>query len=130
MKNSRRPSAKNIRLLLALACLGLCLSASPVSVAAQESLTAASAAAFFDQVMPAQLEAYHIPGAVVAVVKDGQLLYTSGYGVDDLETGRPVSPERPSRLRPAPSSTCRSAGCPTFRRDCTRLGIPACGSWG
>lgn len=82
------------RLLILFVCAAICLTASPSPAAAQQPLTAHSAAAFFDAVMPEQLVAYHIPGAAVAVVKDGRLLFTSGYGVDDLESGRPVSPQR------------------------------------
>lgn len=37
-------------------------------------------------------QTYHIPGAVVAVVKDGQILFAKGYGYADLEAGRPVDP--------------------------------------
>lgn len=36
--------------------------------------------AFLDGVITAQLNAYHIPGATVAVVKDGKLFFAKGYG--------------------------------------------------
>src|SRR5215467_688218 len=47
-------------------------------------------AAFFDGVLGQQLSTYHIPGATVAVVKDGQLLFAQGYGSADIEHDRPV----------------------------------------
>lgn len=47
-------------------------------------------AAFLNGVITAQLHAYHIPGAVVAVVKDGQLFFAKGYGYADLDEGSPV----------------------------------------
>lgn len=50
--------------------------------------------AFLDGVMTAHLESHHIPGAAIAVVKDGQVLLTKGYGFANLETRRPVNPER------------------------------------
>ena len=50
--------------------------------------------AFFDGVMAEQLESYHIPGATVAVVADGELLFAKGYGYADLATHRPVVAER------------------------------------
>lgn len=50
--------------------------------------------AFFDGAVPALLEAYHVPGLVLSVVRDGQLLFAKGWGVADLETGRPMDPER------------------------------------
>ncbi|GAB7016930.1 serine hydrolase [Methanogenium cariaci] len=36
---------------------------------------------------------YNIPGAVVAVVADGELVYAKGYGYADIETQSPVNPE-------------------------------------
>lgn len=46
--------------------------------------------AFLDGAINAQLAAYHIPGAAVAIVKDGQLFYAQGYGFANLEQGIPV----------------------------------------
>src|SRR5262249_40123424 len=47
-------------------------------------------AAFFDGVLSQQLSMYHIPGATVAVVKDGQLLFAKGYGSADIAHNRAV----------------------------------------
>ncbi len=49
---------------------------------------------FMDGVISAQLRAFHIPGAVVTVVKDGELLFTRGYGYADLETFKRVDVNR------------------------------------
>ena len=49
--------------------------------------------AFVDGVIAAQLESLHIPGAAVAVVADGKLYFTKGYGDADREKGRKVDPE-------------------------------------
>ena len=46
--------------------------------------------AFIDGVMAAQMEAYHIPGATISVVKDGELFFAKGYGYADLESRKPV----------------------------------------
>ena len=48
---------------------------------------------FLDGVMSAQLESYRIPGATVAVVKDGELFFAKGYGYADLEHREPVVAE-------------------------------------
>jgi CubicO group peptidase (beta-lactamase class C family) len=40
--------------------------------------------AFLDQVMPAALARYNVPGATVAVVNDGRLVAARGYGYNDL----------------------------------------------
>ena len=50
--------------------------------------------AFFDGVMAEQLESYHIPGATVAVVADGELLFAKGYGYADLATHRSIVADR------------------------------------
>lgn len=46
--------------------------------------------AYFDAVLTRQMAAEHIPGATVAVVKDGKLLFAKGYGYADLEKRTPV----------------------------------------
>jgi len=50
--------------------------------------------AFLDELMATQMEEYHIPGAAVSVVKDGELFFAKGYGYADLEDQIPVDPER------------------------------------
>ncbi len=49
---------------------------------------------FFDGLMAAHMASHHIPGAVVAVVKDDALLFAKGYGHADLERDIPVEAER------------------------------------
>jgi CubicO group peptidase (beta-lactamase class C family) len=39
------------------------------------------------------MEEYHIAGAAVAVVKDGELFFAKGYGYSDVGEGVPVDPE-------------------------------------
>lgn len=53
-------------------------------------LQAAEVEAFLDGLIDAQREAYHLPGATVAVVQDGQLLLAKGYGYADLAARTPV----------------------------------------
>jgi len=45
---------------------------------------------FIDGVVTEQLETWHIAGAVVVIVKDGQVLLSKGYGYANLEKGIPV----------------------------------------
>jgi CubicO group peptidase (beta-lactamase class C family) len=58
------------------------------------ALTVADLAAFLDGAMAAHLPAQEIPAAVVAVVKDGQLIFSRGYGFADREKRTPVDPAR------------------------------------
>lgn len=50
--------------------------------------------AFLDGVMKIQLDEHNTVGAVVTVVKDGQLFLNKGYGYSDWEARTPVDPER------------------------------------
>jgi CubicO group peptidase (beta-lactamase class C family) len=50
--------------------------------------------AFLDELMAKDMQERHIAGAAIAVVKDGQLFFTKGYGYADLENKIPVDPEK------------------------------------
>jgi CubicO group peptidase (beta-lactamase class C family) len=50
--------------------------------------------AFLDGFFAKAMEEYHIAGAAIAVVKDGELFFAKGYGYADLEKGIPVDPEQ------------------------------------
>ena len=50
--------------------------------------------AFIDGIMAAHLEANHIAGATISVVKDGQVFFTKGYGYANFKSKTPVLPDR------------------------------------
>lgn len=52
----------------------------------------AALGSFLDGMMKAQVEELHIPGAVIAVVKDGRVLYAQGYGYANVAKGTPIDP--------------------------------------
>lgn len=54
-------------------------------------LTAPDVEAFLDGILPIELKADDIAGAVVAVVKDGQIVFEKGYGYADVAAKKPVS---------------------------------------
>ncbi|HKW64763.1 MAG TPA: serine hydrolase domain-containing protein [Candidatus Acidoferrum sp.] len=58
-----------------------------------QELTAADLSAFLDGLVPQQIEKGDIAGAVVAIVKDGKVLFEKGYGYADAEKKTPVSPQ-------------------------------------
>src|SRR6478752_3365136 len=68
------------------------------SVAAQSSpapeLTKADFETLLDGLIPSQLRNRNIAGAVVSVVKDGQVLFQKGYGYADVEEKKPVLPDQ------------------------------------
>jgi CubicO group peptidase (beta-lactamase class C family) len=88
--------------LLAVALLPLAAftpgEADPARVApqgtAQGALDDAQLQAFFDTLIPAQLAANHIPGAVVAVVRDGRVAFAQGYGFAEVVEQTPVAADR------------------------------------
>ena len=68
--------------------------AAPDSSASKgHDLTADDLGAFFDGLITEQIGHADIAGAVVAVVKDGKLLYAKGFGYADVAKKNPVNPE-------------------------------------
>lgn len=73
----------------------------PASVAAPSATTSTSSIlnrqslqAFFAGLMPYAIGRADIAGAVVAVVKDGKLIFTHGYGTANVKTQAPVIPDK------------------------------------
>src|ERR1700751_3601354 len=70
----------------------------PVVVPSQPSpapeLTKADFETFLAALIPSQLRNRNIAGAVVSVVKDGQVLFQKGYGYADVEKRKPVLPDQ------------------------------------
>ena len=50
--------------------------------------------AFLDDFFAGAMEEYHIAGAAIAVVKDGQLFFAKGYGYADIKNKIPVDAEQ------------------------------------
>src|SRR6266513_907814 len=57
-------------------------------------LTKADFETFLDALIPSQLRNRNIAGAVVSVVKDGQVLFQKGYGYADVEEKKLVLPDQ------------------------------------
>jgi CubicO group peptidase (beta-lactamase class C family) len=68
------------------------VSSAPVAAepSGRHDLTKADLEAFLDALLPAQLQSRDMAGAVVAVVKDGQVLLAKGYGEADFAAKKPV----------------------------------------
>lgn len=63
------------------------------TVAGGQELNSTDVNAWLDGFMPFALARGDIAGAVVVIVKDGQVLTQRGYGFSDVEKRKPVSPE-------------------------------------
>ncbi len=59
---------------------------------ADRSLTADMLTAF-ENTFVEDMSRFNVPGAAVAVVQGGQIVYAKGFGVRNVDTGRPVTPE-------------------------------------
>jgi len=78
--------------------LAIAFSVPMPAVAAEPAATPATLSAedlgrFFDGLLPYALAEGDIAGGEVIVVRDGSVLFAKGYGVADVKTQRPVSPE-------------------------------------
>ena len=101
---SNRGARTRAALWLALAAAAAATLAPAAARAAQEPAASAiedavpslddtaSLAAFVDGVMKAHLEHLKIPAAVVAIVKDGRVIFANGYGYADVEKQTRVDP--------------------------------------
>lgn len=47
-----------------------------------------------DRIIAEQMEKLSIPGAAIAVVKDGKIIFKKGYGVADIEKKNPISADK------------------------------------
>ena len=69
---------------------------------------------FFDGAVRMQLTNHRIPGATVAVVKDGEIVFSKGYGYADLERQIPMDPEytlhRPVQCEDPDLDRCNAVG--------------------
>lgn len=64
----------------------------PAPLQTPVQMTPADVEAFLNGIVPLQLERENIAGATVAVVKDGKLLFSKGYGYANRKDKLPVSP--------------------------------------
>ena len=51
------------------------------------------AEAVFDRLIPELLEEWEVPGAAIAIAKDGKLVLARGYGMANVENEEPVEPD-------------------------------------
>jgi CubicO group peptidase (beta-lactamase class C family) len=68
--------------------------ASPVPLAPRPLEGAAALAAYFDGLVEQELREKPVAGAVVVVVKDGQVIFSKGYGYSNLMERIPVDPTK------------------------------------
>ena len=86
-----------VLLLMNLLCLGI---VSDITAQPREAnnkavpFTAQTLESFLDSLLVAQMDTLNIPGLVISVVRGEEILLKKGYGLADLETKRPMSPDK------------------------------------
>jgi CubicO group peptidase (beta-lactamase class C family) len=86
----------SLRLLLLLICFLLLNTLGAFQVSAHPGDD--EAAAELEKVVNAELKETGTPGAAVAVIRDGRVLFSKGFGVSNIETGTPVTTDMLFRL--------------------------------
>ena len=76
---------RSIRSVLILACLLL----SGVTAKAQSSANWSS----LDSYIQSEMRQWKVPGLAVGIVQNGSAVYVKGFGVRDISTGQPVTPD-------------------------------------
>jgi CubicO group peptidase (beta-lactamase class C family) len=51
-----------------------------------------------DAMVPAAMITFDVPGAAIALMQDGQFVYAKGFGVRNLTTGQPFTPDSVFRI--------------------------------
>ena len=80
--------------LSAISLLNSAVSLPPAQTKNRISIYRNELESLFDPIFTEQMAKLHIPGAVVAVVKEGRILFTKGYGYADIEKKTPVVPDK------------------------------------
>jgi CubicO group peptidase (beta-lactamase class C family) len=89
--------------------LSLCLAGCAAQVVHAQDIDRRAVEVFFDEAWTNTLRMGGlVPGAVITVVHDGEVILNRGYGVRDIGTGGPVDPEN-TRLRIGSTSKLFSA---------------------
>lgn len=84
----------NLKLIAVTALLALPAAAGELA----EHPRVADAIALLDLWIEEQRAYHHLPGIAIGVVYDQELVWAKGYGVSDLESGAPVTPETVFRV--------------------------------
>lgn len=93
MLNHRKPLWRPLSSVVAVFLCALAARGEDVPKAGNVS-DPADLEAFFDGVLPVQMESKHIAGAVVAVVSGDKLVFSKGYGYADVDARKKVDPEK------------------------------------
>jgi CubicO group peptidase (beta-lactamase class C family) len=89
-----------IRRTLAAATVIACAApgSSEPALGAQAASAAILDTAAIDKAIGAEMQATRTPGVALGVISDGKVVYAKGFGVSNIETGQPVTPDMLFRI--------------------------------
>jgi CubicO group peptidase (beta-lactamase class C family) len=122
----RRALAALLALILSIVTAATARAELPVTGRALPGLAA------FDSAVTTLLEKWKIPGASLAVAKDGRLIMSRGYGYSDMGQLRPVTPDLRFRMASLSKSLTATAVMKLVeegRLDLDDAALPLLGSW-
>lgn len=93
LRGPMRRALAALCLLLAAACASRAPVPAAAALAPPEAAPLEPRLARLVERLEAEREANHVPGVALAVVRDGEVILARGFGLADIETGRPVTPE-------------------------------------
>jgi N-acyl-D-amino-acid deacylase len=114
---------------IALACSATGAFASPPATADRNDPPVTGRAepklAAFDRLMLSFLKEHQVPGAALAIARNGRLVYARGFGYADVEKKRPVEPEALFRIASVSKPLTAAAVLQLQERGKLRLDDPA-----
>lgn len=81
----------------------------------------------YDRTMASMLARWGIPGAALAIARDGRLLFARGYGLANVEEDQPVQPESLFRIASVSKPITAMAILRLIEQGCLGLDTPAFG---
>jgi CubicO group peptidase (beta-lactamase class C family) len=89
----RHASGFAVRSIATILLLALLLAAPGTDVVWAEFTSADEIEAFVDPIIQEQMDEYDIPGVAIAIVQDGEIILSKGYGVVEDGSDVPIDPE-------------------------------------
>ncbi len=83
-----------------------------------------SFAQHLDSFVPKRMQELHLPGAGLALIDHGEVIWTKGYGVEDKTTGKPVTPETVFQAASISKSVTAWGSCDWFKMGSCRSMLP------
>ncbi|MFZ2053164.1 MAG: serine hydrolase [Candidatus Aminicenantales bacterium] len=88
---NRKSMVSTVSLGLICCCLAVAPGHAQTTIPFKTDVSKQALVADLEKTIPALMKAANIPGLSIAVIRDGKLLWTRGFGVKNSQTGEPVT---------------------------------------